>query len=121
VGSVALDSSVIIGLLNADDEHHRAARGALQRHEDDDLVLSMSAYAEILVRALRAGSTATVDRLVERAGITLVAVDEPIARRAATLRAEHQSLRLPDAFVLATAQERGAKLLTFDKRLARLA
>jgi predicted nucleic acid-binding protein len=44
-----------------------------------------------------------------------------IAERAAGLRAEHDRLRLPDALVLATAEELDADLLTYDDRLSRIA
>ena len=54
-------------------------------------------------------------------GISVVPLTAPIAERAAELRAAHESLRLPDALVLATAQEHGGKLLTYDDRLARTA
>jgi predicted nucleic acid-binding protein len=52
--------------------------------------------------------------------VEIVAADREIARRAAELRAATEALRLPDALVLATAQLRGARLLTFDERLAQL-
>jgi predicted nucleic acid-binding protein len=42
---------------------------------------------------------------------------ETIARRAATMRSRHPSLRLPDALVIATAVELDADhLLTTDQR-----
>ena len=45
------------------------------------------------------------------------ALDREVARRAATLRARHPSLRLPDALVIATAVELDADhLLTTDQR-----
>jgi predicted nucleic acid-binding protein len=50
-------------------------------------------------------------------GIRLVDADRAVAKGAARLRAAHPSLRTPDAFVLATAQETAAELLTFDDGL----
>jgi predicted nucleic acid-binding protein len=54
-------------------------------------------------------------------GITVVPLTQPIAERAADIRARYQALRLPDAIVLATAREIDAELLTYDDRLARRA
>lgn len=47
--------------------------------------------------------------------------DRAIARRAAALRAEHKSLRLPDAMSLATAIMTDSTLLTLDKKMRKLA
>jgi predicted nucleic acid-binding protein len=54
-------------------------------------------------------------------GITVVSLTDTIAERAAELRARHRQLRLPDAIVLATAQELGGCLLRYDSRLSQLA
>jgi predicted nucleic acid-binding protein len=51
----------------------------------------------------------------------VVAIDRPLARRAAQLRGRHRSLRLPDALSLATALASGAELVTPDHRLRRIA
>jgi predicted nucleic acid-binding protein len=42
-------------------------------------------------------------------------------QRASELRALHRQLRLPDAIVLASAQEFGGRLLSYDRRLSQLA
>jgi predicted nucleic acid-binding protein len=114
---------VTIAFFTAADAHHDRAVAALTAAADDGKALSMaaSAYSEIMVHAVRMGGTELVDRLVDRLRIEIVPADRRIAFRAAQLRAEHGSLRLPDALVLATAQARGASLLTFDGRLARFA
>jgi predicted nucleic acid-binding protein len=112
----------VIALLSAADAHH--ARAVAEFGEasdrDDDLSMASSAYSEIMVHALRRQRGGDIDRLIDRLRVEIVAVDRTIARRAAELRAEHRTLRLPDALVLATAQTRGARLLTFDERLAQL-
>jgi predicted nucleic acid-binding protein len=54
-------------------------------------------------------------------GITVVAMSQAIAERAAEIRGQHERLRLPDAIVLATARELGAELLTCDDRLDEVA
>jgi predicted nucleic acid-binding protein len=70
---------------------------------------------------LQQGTDATVDSFLDAAGITVVPVDRAVARRAAQLRAEHTSLRLPDAMSLATALATDAALLTLDKKLNQIA
>ena len=54
-------------------------------------------------------------------GVTVVPLTDTIAEQAAELRARHNRLRLPDAIVLATAQELGGKVLSYDRRLSQLA
>lgn len=87
----------------------------------DDFVMVMSAYHEVLVGPMRRGHEETVEGFIEDTGTELVPIDRSLAKRAARLRADHRSLRLGDALVLAVAVERGAELLTFDDRLSRLA
>jgi len=62
-----------------------------------------------------------VEAFVDGLQVEIVPADRQIAFRAAQLRAEHAALRLPAAFVAATAQLRGAELLSFDERLRALA
>lgn len=54
-------------------------------------------------------------------GITIASLTNTIAERAAELRARYSRLRLPDAIVLATAQEMGGRLLSYDRKLSQLA
>ena len=122
MGVIVIDAGVIIAILDAADAHHAAARAALQAALADgaDLVLPASAYAEILVAPFRRspGAAATVDSLVDALPASVQPVTRPIARAAAQLRARHGAkLRLPDALVVATAQELGAQsLLTTARR-----
>ena len=44
-----------------------------------------------------------------------------MAERAAEVRVRHKHLRLPDAIVLACAEELEGELLTYDKRLRQTA
>lgn len=83
--------------------------------------MAASAYSEIMVHAIRQDRSDLIDRFVDRLRIEIVAIDRGVAARAAHLRARHRSLRLPDALVVAAAQARDARLLTFDDPLARLA
>jgi predicted nucleic acid-binding protein len=123
VALIVIDASVVIGFLDATDEHHAAAVAALGASASDDLVLPATAYAEVLVAPARKGSGA-VDRVEEALAaltVKLESVTPAIARSAASLRARHRSLRLPDALVLATADVLGAaKVLTADRGWSRI-
>lgn len=121
MGLTVLDAGVVIAGLDADDAHHAAVAGALgtARDRGDSFILPMSAYAEVLVRPATHGPAAVtrVDAALDASAISVADAGREIARRAATLRARHQSLRLPDALVIATAVELDADhLLTTDRR-----
>ncbi len=122
MGSVALDSGVVIGLIDPRDAHHDEAVAELKAAatRGDDLLMASSAYAEAIIEPLRAGQGELVDGFVDASRIAIVSIDRGIARQAAALRAQHGSLRLGDALVLAVAREREASLLTFDARLRRI-
>ena len=123
MGPVALDASVIIGILGADDPHHERALGELRRLNDGRASLQMaaSAYAEVMVQPLRAKQAEHVEAFLDKLGVDVVAIDRAAARLAADLRAKHRSLRLGDALALASARIGGAELVTFDDRLRRVA
>ena len=120
---VALDADIVIALLDPGDDQHGAAVTQLRPRlaAGDKLLLGATVYAETIVRPLRHGTDATVDQFLDSAGIAVIPIDRAIARRAAALRAEHPSLRLPDAMSLATAIATGSTLLTLDKKLRRVA
>ncbi len=119
MGTVVLDSSVLLALLDPHDAHHLACRAAYpvpgSRH-----ITSTSALAEVLVGASRLGGDAVaaaearVDVIVDQ----VCPVDRAVARAAAGIRAEHPTIRLPDALILATAATAEADVvLTADRRL----
>lgn len=121
MGLTHLDAGVVIGFLDGNDAHHAAATAALAVAVDggDRLAVSASAFAECLVGPARHGADATtvVVDLFERLPIEVVPVDATVAATAARLRASHRTLRLPDAFVVATAIEaRADQLITTDHR-----
>lgn len=120
---VVLDASVVIAFLDPDDALHEAAVAALTEHQHDELLIPTSAYAEILVAPHRRGAEAVaeVDAFLSDFSIRLEALTPPIARAAAKLRSESRSLRLPDALVLAAAEELGAEVvLTGDESWAKI-
>lgn len=121
MGLIHLDAGVVIGFLDANDAHHAASRAVLAEaiSEGHVLAMTMSAYAECLVGPARRGDDAVrlVRDLVERLPISLAPLDEDTALHAASLRAAHRSLRLPDALVVAAAERAGADVLvTTDRR-----
>ena len=118
-----LDASVLIGLLDTEDSHHDRAVEAVDQADraDHQLLTPASAYSEALIAFARAGRVEDARNAIAGMGITVVPLTAPTAEHAAELRALHDSLRLPDALVLATAHEHGGVLLTYDERLARTA
>jgi predicted nucleic acid-binding protein len=123
VGALILDASVLIGLLDTADSHHDRAIDDVEAadREGDQLLLPASAYSETLVAFARARRIQEAREAITSMGITVVSLTDTIAERAAELRARHRQLRLPDAIVLATAQELGGRLLSYDRRLSQLA
>lgn len=123
MGALILDASVLIGLLDRADGHHaRAVDDTAAADEAGDRMLApASAYSEALVAFARVGRLPDARASIEGMGISVEPLSAAIAERAAVLRARHGRLRLPDAIVLATADELDAKLLTYDDRLIRLA
>jgi predicted nucleic acid-binding protein len=102
VALVVLDASVIIAFLDPDDALHDAA--------------------VILVAPYRVGgdAVAEVEAFLSDFGVRLQAITAEVARAAARLRSSSRGLRLPDALVLATADElEAATVLTGDESWAR--
>jgi predicted nucleic acid-binding protein len=123
VDALILDASVLIGLLDTTDAHHGRSVDEVEVADraGRQLLIPASAYSETLVAFARAGRTRDAREAVAAMGIAIMPLTETIAERAAELRALHERLRLPDAIVLATAQEQGGELLSYDRRLSQLA
>ena len=113
----------MIAFLDPGDDQHATAVAELRPRlaAGDELLAAATVYAESIVRPLQHGTDATVDEFFDAAGISIIPIDRAVARRAALLRAEHQSLRLPDAMSLATAIATDSALLTLDKKLRQIA
>jgi predicted nucleic acid-binding protein len=123
VALVVLDASVIIAFLDPDDALHEAAVEALSEHQHDELLIPLTVYAEVLVAPYRRGAEAVteVEAFLADFAIRIEAMTPAIAQAAAQLRSASRSLRLPDALVLATADELEAKsVLTGDASWARI-
>ena len=127
MGLTVLDAGVVIAVLDAGDAHHAVAATALTEARDrgDELVIPVSAYAECLVSPSRTGQAAiaTVDRFLDGLPARVEPVTRVIGAAAASLRGAHgQSLRLPDALVVATAIVLDAdRIITTDARWPALA
>lgn len=121
MGSLILDASVLIGLLDAADAHHQRAVDDVEAADEasTELVAPASAYSEALVAFARVERIGDAREAIAAMGIRVAPLDARTAERAAELRARHYRLRLPDAIVLATAHELGGGLLSYDERLAR--
>lgn len=121
--ALILDASVLIGLLDAADTHHGRAVDDVEAADrrGHQLLLPASAYSETLVAFARARRLEEARRAITAMGITIVALTDTIAERAAEIRASHTRLRLPDAIILATAQELDGSLLSYDRKLSQLA
>ncbi|HLY87225.1 MAG TPA: PIN domain-containing protein [Gaiellaceae bacterium] len=120
---VVLDASLVIAFLDPDDALHAPAVEALTEHQHAELLIPASAYAEILVAPYRVGSEAVaeVEAFLSDFGVRLQPITTEIARNAARLRGSSRGLRLPDALVLATADELEAdSVLTGDESWARI-
>jgi predicted nucleic acid-binding protein len=113
VALVVLDASVIIGFLDPEDALHDACVAALSERQDDKLVIPASVYAEILVAPYRTGAEAVakVDAFLADFAIKVEPITATMARAAAQLRSSCKSLRIPDALVLASADEIGADVV----------
>jgi len=121
VGSVVVDASVVLGVLDPRDAHHGSAVRSLRaaRGKGTAILLPASAFAEVLVGASRLGpqamarTEAFVDSIVDQVS----PIDRTVAKVAAALRAAHKSIRLPDALVIAVGRSVGASaILTADTR-----
>jgi predicted nucleic acid-binding protein len=123
VALVVLDASVVIAFLDPDDALHDAAVEALTEHQHEELLVPTSAYAEILVAPYRIGDEAVseIEAFLSDFSVRLQAITAEVARAAAQLRSSWRGLRLPDALVLATADELEADIvLTGDESWARI-
>jgi predicted nucleic acid-binding protein len=105
VGLILLDSTVIVGFLDADDALHEVTVARFKEIVGSDpLVASVINYAEVMTGvSLGHHPVERVDGFFDTFVKELLPVDGRVAARAATLRGERRSLSMPDALILATA------------------
>jgi len=102
---ILLDSTVIVGFLDADDALHEVTVARLKKVVGSHhLVASVISYAEVMTGvALGHHPREHVDGFFDTLVKDLLPVDRPVAARAATLRGARRSLPMPDALIIATA------------------
>lgn len=126
--SLYLDASVVLALFVKDGHHARAMR--LVEVESARLLISDFARAEFASGVSRWVRIGDLDERVARAtlatfdawtathanGVTILSAD--VLAAAAYIRRLDLPLRTPDAIHIAIAQRQGARLATFDAKLA---
>jgi predicted nucleic acid-binding protein len=127
VALVVFDADVLIAYLGRDDAHHAEGVDRVRRAlaAGTRRLVSAVNYTEVLIGPLAVAGAAggkTVDAMFGRLGIERIQVDTALARRAAWVRVETK-LKLPDAYVIATAihaapgGSQDVRVESFDKRV----
>jgi len=121
--TVVLDADHVIGVLDRDDAHHARARQRFAGWHTDGTprVLNAVNLTESLTGLASVPSQLRAAReAIAALGITIQVPNEGMAVEAARLRARHP-IGLPDAYLLATARQLGARVASFDRRLLTVA
>ncbi len=117
---IVLDAGVLIGYLDRDDSHHARSVTVMNESAGEELHLPASACAEVMVGAHRAGIADEVRERIDELELLIDPIDRAVADAAARLRARHRSLRLPDALLLAAADQVDGMVITTDRALLRI-
>ena len=102
---ILLDSTVIVGFIDADDALHQATVARLREIVGShSFVASVISYGEVMTGvSLGHHAEDAVNGFFDVLVKELLPVDRAVAARAAALRGARRSLRMPDALILATA------------------
>lgn len=105
--AVALDSAAVVAFLDQDDALHTVADAAIRRLiVEHRFFASAVTFAEVLTGAhLRHHDEEVVRGFFADLVAEVLPVEAATAERAARLRADHKALRMPDALILATADD----------------
>ncbi len=120
MGTVVLDASVLIALVDASDAHHDGARAVIAegRESGDRFVVPVVAYAEYMVRSFQDDPLGPDfrDTLIDAIPATVEPASRSVGRRAASLRARHgRRMPMPDAMIIGTALDLDAdRVVTAD-------
>lgn len=122
--AVALDSDAVVGFLDRSDKLHDAANETIRELlKTEQLAVSVITYAEVLTGARLGHHDEEQVRgffsdLISR----ILPVDVPVADRAARLRAQTRTLKMPDALIAATAEldQEVDLLVSGDRDIAKL-
>ena len=116
MGSVVLDSSVLIALFKPEDKHHQAVRDALR--SPNKYLISAISFTEVLPLAISKGKGDLIRTKLRAAVSKVVDVTEEVASLAAEFRTVSK-VATPDAVISATAKLANAELWTCDQNQAR--
>jgi predicted nucleic acid-binding protein len=122
---IVVDSGVLLALWDTDDPQHQAATAALERHlaAGSRLIVPVTTLTEVLIGAFQTTPHAvrTIEAFVEDLVSEVRAADRAVGRAAARLQADHPTLPLADALLLATGEVTDAQeILTTNQRLEQL-
>jgi len=119
---ILLDSTVIVGFLDADDALHDVTVARFKEIVGSHpLAASVISYAEVMTGvSLGHHPKEGVEGFFEAFVKDLLPVDRSVAARAAMLRGKRKSLSMPDALILASA-DLDADIETVSLRRLRLA
>jgi len=120
VAVIVLDAGVVIGYLDSGDSYHALSVMVMRESAGEELHLPASAYAEVMVGAHRAGIADDVRERIDELELLIDPIDRAMADAAASLRARHRSLRLPDALLLAAADQLDGEVITTDRAMGRM-
>lgn len=122
MGVVLLDSVVIVAFLDASNAFHRDADAAVRAAaRADTLVASVVTYAELLTGAKLGRRDELLTRgFFDELLADVLPVDRRVAERAAELRAARKGLRLPDALILASADQVADTVVTADAQWSKV-
>ena len=105
-----LDSTILIDFLRGRPAAQRV--GALLHA--GDIVATSAINVEEIIRGMRPSESDILERLI--AGLVVIPIDEPVARRGGRWRAEYAArgatLHQADCLIAATAEVHGARLCT---------
>lgn len=119
--AITVDASVFVSAARADEPSHADSLAFLDglRESNNRLFLPTLALAEVAAALSRTGTAPELAQryalaIAKLPNVTLIALDEPLAREAAELGAKFK-LRGADSVYIATARLVAAELVTLDK------
>ncbi len=114
-----LDADVLIGALDRNDPHHRAARALFTKWRDrqDACAVSVVNLTEVLIApSADTSKLAAAREAIAALGVTVHQPNGAIAVEAARIRQRHP-VSIPDAYCLAAAKHTGSAVSSFDQKL----
>lgn len=115
-----LDANALIARCDEEDASHRRAVELIDHHEWDEFLTSAVTLAEVLVRPARDRWADACRDYIDDMHVLIVPIEDEDAPGIAALSATHR-LKSADAAVLHSAIMTSDALVTFDRRLARVA